>query len=83
MAALRARLPRLVHRQAPLLGVDAVWAHHGLVTGALAKAVHDHSLILVAWTVDDARRMRELAGLGVDGICTNDPRLFKELDGQL
>ena len=31
---------------------------------------------VIAWTVDDRARIDELAELGVDGICTNDPRLF-------
>ncbi len=76
MATLRARLPRQVRQEAPLLGVDAIWVHHGLASRALARAAHDTGCILVAWTVDDAERMRELAEIGVDGICTNDPRLF-------
>lgn len=76
MSALRARLPRLVRQQAPLLGVEAVWVHHALASGALAEAAHDSGCILVAWTVDDAGRMRELQAMGADGICTNDPRLF-------
>ena len=79
MAALRARLPGLVRKQAPLLGVKAVWVHHGLATRGLAEAAHDSGCILVAWTVDDAQRMRELDAMGVDGICTNDPRLFSTL----
>jgi len=79
MAAYRARLPRAVRREAPLLGVEAVWTHHGLATRALVEAAHEAQCILVAWTVDDAQRMRELAEMGVDGICTNDPRLFSEL----
>jgi glycerophosphoryl diester phosphodiesterase len=28
------------------------------------------------WTVDDARNIRALERLGVDGVITNDPRLF-------
>jgi glycerophosphoryl diester phosphodiesterase len=28
------------------------------------------------WTVDDAERIRALETLGVDGVITNDPRLF-------
>jgi glycerophosphoryl diester phosphodiesterase len=28
------------------------------------------------WTVDDARMIGKLTAMGVDGIITNDPRLF-------
>jgi glycerophosphoryl diester phosphodiesterase len=28
------------------------------------------------WTVDSARRIAALEALGVDGVITNDPRLF-------
>jgi glycerophosphoryl diester phosphodiesterase len=80
MAALRARLPRRVRREAPQLGVESIWVHHGLASAALAEAAHDAGCILVAWTVDDAARMRALAAMGADGICTNDPRLFSELE---
>jgi glycerophosphoryl diester phosphodiesterase len=30
------------------------------------------------WTVDDARRIERFSALGVDGVITNDPRLFGE-----
>ncbi len=81
MATLRARLPRRVRQEAPLLGVESIWVHHALATPGLAEAAHDTGCILVAWTVDDSARMRELAAMGVDGICSNDPRLFSELSG--
>jgi glycerophosphoryl diester phosphodiesterase len=79
LVSLRARLPGMVRRRAPELGVNSVWAYHPVVTRRLADACHDVGLELIAWTVDDAPRMRTLAAMGVDGICTNDPRLFDEL----
>ena len=79
MAAMRARLPRRVRQEAPGLGVESIWIHQGLATAALAEAAHDAGCNLIAWTVDDAARMRALAAMGVDGICTNDPRLFGRL----
>ena len=46
----------------------------------LCSSCHDSGLELIAWTVDELPEMRRLAALGVDGICTNDPRLFADLD---
>lgn len=77
MAVMRARLPARVRARAQELGVQAIWIHHALATPALARAAHDAGCALIAWTVDDAARMRELDAMGVDGICTNDPRLFR------
>jgi glycerophosphoryl diester phosphodiesterase len=80
LISLRRRLPGSVRRQAPELGVQAIWAYDPVITSRLARACHDTGLELIAWTVDDSREMKRLAALGVDGICTNDPRLFAELD---
>ena len=77
-AAFRARLPALVHAHAPRLGVWAIWIYHPLVTRRLLGAAHRHQVAVIAWTVDDPRRIGELRALGVDGICTNDPRLLNE-----
>ena len=57
--------------------IDAVMSHYLLVTGRLVEAVRAGGGQLYVWTVDDARRIRELEALGVDGVITNDPRLFE------
>jgi glycerophosphoryl diester phosphodiesterase len=79
LISLRRRLPGMVRRRAPQLGLGSLWAYHPVITGRLVRASHDAGLELIAWTVDDLERMRSLAELGVDGICSNDPRLFAEL----
>jgi glycerophosphoryl diester phosphodiesterase len=79
LISLRARLPGMVRRRAPELGVKAVWAYHPVVTERLVDQCHEQGLELIAWTVDELPRMRTLTELGVDGICTNDPRLFDQL----
>ena len=73
---MRARLPR--RATAMLRGgrCEAVMAHWLLVSPALVRAVRREGGELFVWTVDDARRIERLAGLGVDGVITNDPRLF-------
>ncbi len=80
LISLRRRLPREVRRQAPELGVRSIWAYDPVITPRLARACHEAGLELIAWTVDDPREMKRLVALGVDGICTNDPRLFEGLD---
>ena len=56
--------------------VDALMSHWRLVTPALREAVHDAGGQLYVWTVDDAKRIAALDAMGVDGVITNDPRLF-------
>ena len=59
--------------------VDAVMANWRVVTPRLVSAVRAAGGDLYAWTVDDAARIRALAGLGVTGVISNDPRLFYAL----
>jgi glycerophosphoryl diester phosphodiesterase len=75
-ASLRARLPAAIRRRAPELGVWAVWLYHPLITARLVASAHAVGVKVIAWTVDDAERIERLVALGVDGICTNDPRLL-------
>ncbi len=76
LSGYRALLPRRA-RAALLAGrFDAIMAHWRLVTPALVRAVADGGGELYAWTVDDAAQIARLSTMGVDGIITNDPRLF-------
>jgi glycerophosphoryl diester phosphodiesterase len=77
---MRRRLPGVVARRGPKLGAWAVWVYHPLITRRLVRRASQADLAVVAWTVDTVERMRELRDLGVAGICSNDPRLFAELD---
>ena len=47
-----------------------------LVSPRLVRAVHGAGGELYVWTVDEAPKIRALEALGVDGVITNDPRLF-------
>ena len=55
---------------------EAVMAHYLLVSPRLVAAVREAGGELYVWTVDDERKIRRLEALGVDGVITNDPRLF-------
>jgi glycerophosphoryl diester phosphodiesterase len=58
-------------------GCQALMAHWRLVTSRLVRAVQGAGGQLYVWTVDDPARIRTLEQLGVDGVITNDPRLFE------
>lgn len=76
LVAMRTRLPALARRQLPRMGVDAMWVYHPLITARLSEVTAAAGVELIAWTVDDSDRMVRLRSLGVDGLCSNDPRLF-------
>ena len=61
------------------LDVDVIGLKHGLAEPQLIKALHEHDMQVIAWTVDEPRRMIELMELGIDGIITNDPELCADI----
>jgi glycerophosphoryl diester phosphodiesterase len=79
LVGMRYRLPGLAAQQLPRLGVEAMWVYHPLVSARLARICRLAGVELIAWTVDEEKRMRELVAAGVGGICSNDPRLFARL----
>jgi len=74
----RLRLPGQAARRIRAGGAEAIMAHQILTSRRLVHAVHRAGGQVYVWTVDDARRIRALEALGVDGVITNDPRLFDE-----
>jgi glycerophosphoryl diester phosphodiesterase len=72
----RARLPGQAAARIRAGGCEAVMAHRILVSRRLVHEVHAAGGQVYVWTVDDADRIRALEALGVDGVITNDPRLF-------
>jgi glycerophosphoryl diester phosphodiesterase len=73
---MRARLPRQAAARIASGGCEAIMAHRMLVSRRLVRKVHEAGGKLYVWTVDDAPRIQALERLGVDGVITNDPRLF-------
>ena len=73
---IRSRLPAEAEAMLTAGRCEVLIAHWMLVSGALLRTVRSHGGELYVWTVDDPRRLRRLAALGVDAVITNDPRLF-------
>jgi glycerophosphoryl diester phosphodiesterase len=76
LAYLRARLPGQAAEMIRSGRCEALMCHWRLVSSGLVHAVHAAGGQLYVWTVDDAERIEQLSALGVDGVITNDPRLF-------
>lgn len=55
-------------------GARDVWQHTDYVDGGLIGDAHRERRRVIAWTVNDLSRARELVAMGVDGLCTDTPR---------
>ena len=71
-ASLPLRLPRLARRA----GAGAVMLQHRLVTESSVSRAHAEGLPVLAWTEDEPADFERVVAAGVDGVITNDPRIF-------
>jgi glycerophosphoryl diester phosphodiesterase len=74
--AARRVLPAVFARRVRRGEFDAVMIHWRLFSPALLRAVRRAGGQVYVWTVDDGALVQRLVALGVDGVITNDPRLF-------
>ena len=73
----RRRLPRTAAELVSAGRCEGLMAHYYLTSARLVEEVRAAGGFVYVWTVDDPRRIRRLMELGVDGVITNDPRLFE------
>ena len=76
LIAARAILPARAAAAIRAGRCDVLTAHWRLVTPRLVRAVTGAGGELFVWTVDELPRLRALEAIGVNGLITNDPRLF-------
>jgi glycerophosphoryl diester phosphodiesterase len=58
------------------VGARDVWPDAMIADRAMVDAVHAAGGRVLVWTVNRASEVQRLAGLGVEGICTDDVRMF-------
>jgi glycerophosphoryl diester phosphodiesterase len=63
-------------------GARDATARHDAVTPELVAAVHERGGKVYAWTVNSRAGIARMRALGVDGVITDDPRLFHEQPGE-
>jgi glycerophosphoryl diester phosphodiesterase len=76
LVAWRKLLPRQTARLVRNGRIEAVMSHFLLASAELVRAVHAEGGEVYVWTVDESKRIELLDSMGVDGVITNDPRLF-------
>jgi glycerophosphoryl diester phosphodiesterase len=76
LTSMRASVPIRVPRLARRAGASAVMLQHRLVTASAVERSHAAGLPVWAWTVDERADYDRVIAAGVDGIITNDPRIF-------
>ena len=59
------------------VGLAALPPKDPLVTSRLVRRCRRLGLATHVWVVNRARRLQDLEALGVDGVMTDDPRLFR------
>jgi glycerophosphoryl diester phosphodiesterase len=73
---LRRALPRWIGRLLAASRATAAVLYWEVVSEAVVVRCHALGAPVLAWTVDDAAVLPWLDAAGVDGVITNDPRIF-------
>jgi glycerophosphoryl diester phosphodiesterase len=76
LAALRAALPRRLPRWLRSVDAAAATLNWAVVSPAAVEVCHALGVAVYVWTVNDAKRVRNLVETGIDGIISDDPRLL-------
>ncbi|MDR6486676.1 glycerophosphoryl diester phosphodiesterase [Chryseobacterium vietnamense] len=50
---------------------------HSLVTPQLVQECHSLGMKVIPWTVNTRERLKELKDMGIDGVISDDPRIFE------
>jgi glycerophosphoryl diester phosphodiesterase len=77
LRAVRLWLPRRAGAMVRAGRFEAIMVHQLLVSPRLVAEVRAAGGLTYVWTVDDGPRIETLSAIGVDGVITNDPRLFE------
>jgi len=76
LAAMRAALPYRLPRWLRAAGASAATLNWSVVTPAVIDACHRAGAAVYAWTVNDPGLVETLGERGIDGIISDDPRIF-------
>ncbi len=76
LAAARTVVPRLLPRMVGRAGATTLMLQHRLATRSTVARLRALGVAVVVWTVDEPADLERVVAAGVDGVVTNDPRIF-------
>jgi len=76
LAAARRGVPRLLPRMISRAGASALMLQHRLATRSAIDRLRASGVSVLVWTVDEPEELARVVEAGVDGVITNDPRIF-------
>ena len=76
--AMRLALPFRIAGLVEEVGASAVTLKHQVVSRAVVERCHELGVAVLVWTVNDRGLFRRLDALGVDGVISDDPRIFQD-----
>ena len=74
---MRFLLPYRVAGLVDEVGASAVTLKHNVVSRGVVERCHELGVAVLVWTVNDRSLFRRLDALGVDGVISDDPRIFQ------
>lgn len=75
-AILRRALPFRIGRMTKAAEASAAMLHFSVISHAAVERCHARGVRVFCWTVDDPHLLDRVAATGVDGVISNDPRIF-------
>jgi glycerophosphoryl diester phosphodiesterase len=76
LGAMRAVLPLRIGHLLAGAGASAAMLHFAVASEAVVERCHAIGAPVLVWTVDEQPWVARLDAMGVDGVITNDPRIF-------
>jgi glycerophosphoryl diester phosphodiesterase len=76
LITLRTALPARIDWLLDRAGASVAVLYHAVISPAAVERAHQRDAAVLAWTVDDQADLARVLDAGVDGVVTNDPRIF-------
>jgi glycerophosphoryl diester phosphodiesterase len=77
LAAMRISLPYRIAGLVEEVEASVVTLKHRVVSKEVVERCHELGVAVLVWTVNDRGLFRRLEALGVDGVISDDPRIFQ------